>query len=66
MVTKRAFRPVTPIHPGEMLLEDLLRPVGKTQKRESGEAGGSGAARAARSPGYDPIGVLHFGPPILK
>ena len=31
MATKRSFQPVNPIHPGEMLLEEFLRPAGKTQ-----------------------------------
>ena len=31
MTRKRSFQPVNPIHPGEMLLEEFLRPAGKTQ-----------------------------------
>ena len=31
MATKRSFQQVNPIHPGEMLHEELLRPAGKTQ-----------------------------------
>lgn len=31
MTKKRTLQPVNPIHPGEMLLEEFLRPAGRTQ-----------------------------------
>jgi plasmid maintenance system antidote protein VapI len=31
MARKRTLQPVNPIHPGQMLLEEFLRPAGKTQ-----------------------------------
>ena len=39
MTRKRSFQPVNPIHPGEMLLEEFLRPAGKTQTEFSREVG---------------------------
>jgi addiction module HigA family antidote len=39
MSRKRSFQPVNPIHPGEMLLEEFLRPAGKTQTEFSHEVG---------------------------
>jgi plasmid maintenance system antidote protein VapI len=31
MAKTRMLQPVSPIHPGEMLLEEFLRPAGKSQ-----------------------------------
>ena len=31
MAEKRNLQPTNPIHPGEMLLEEFLRPAGKNQ-----------------------------------
>ena len=39
MTRKRSFQPVNPIHPGEMLLEEFLRPAGKTQTEFTREVG---------------------------
>jgi addiction module HigA family antidote len=39
MARKRSFQPVNPIHPGEMLLEEFLRPAGKTQTEFAREVG---------------------------
>lgn len=39
MTRKRSFQPVSPIHPGEMLLEEFLRPAGKTQTEFTREVG---------------------------
>jgi hypothetical protein len=52
MATKRAFQPVNPIHPGEMLLEEFLRPAGKTQTEFAQALGWTKARRGgARSGG---------------
>jgi len=39
MTRKRSFQPVNPVHPGEMLLEEFLRPAGKTQTEFTREVG---------------------------
>jgi addiction module HigA family antidote len=39
MAKKRSWQPVNPIHPGEMLLEEFLRPAGKSQTAFAGEIG---------------------------
>lgn len=39
MAKKRNLTPVKPIHPGEMLLEEFLLPVGKTQAAFAREVG---------------------------
>ena len=40
MVTrKRMLQPANPIHPGEMLLEEFLRPAGKSQAAFAREVG---------------------------
>jgi len=39
MARKRTLQPVNPIHPGEMLLEEFLRPAGKTQAAFAREVG---------------------------
>ena len=39
MTRTRSFQPVNPIHPGEMLLEEFLRPAGKTQTEFTREVG---------------------------
>lgn len=39
MARKRTLQPVNPIHPGEMLLEEFLRPAGKTQAAFASEVG---------------------------
>lgn len=39
MAKKRAQQPTNPIHPGEMLLEEFLRPAGKSQATFAGEVG---------------------------
>jgi addiction module HigA family antidote len=39
MTRKRSIQPVNPIHPGEMLLEEFLRPAGKTQTEFAREVG---------------------------
>jgi addiction module HigA family antidote len=39
MARKRNLQPANPIHPGEMLLEEFLRPAGKTQTAFAREIG---------------------------
>lgn len=39
MSRKRSLQPVNPVHPGEMLLEEFLRPAGKTQTAFAHEIG---------------------------
>jgi addiction module HigA family antidote len=39
MTKKRALHPANPIHPGEMLLEEFLRPAGKSQAAFAREVG---------------------------
>lgn len=39
MAKKRALQPTHPIHPGEMLLEEFLRPAGKSQATFAREVG---------------------------
>jgi len=39
MARKRTLQPVNPIHPGEMLIEEFLRPAGKTQAAFAREVG---------------------------
>jgi len=39
MARKQAMQPLNPIHPGEMLLEECLRPAGKTQTEFAQEVG---------------------------
>jgi addiction module HigA family antidote len=39
MARKRALQPANPIHPGAMLLEEFLQPVGKSQAAFAREIG---------------------------
>ena len=39
MTKKQSLQPANPIHPGEMLLEEFLRPAGKSQVAFSAEIG---------------------------
>ena len=39
MRTRQVLQPVNPIHPGEMLLEEFLKPVGKSQTAFAREIG---------------------------
>ena len=39
MAKKRMMQPANPIHPGEMLLEEFLRPAGKSQANFAREVG---------------------------
>lgn len=39
MARKRALQPVNPIHPGAMLLEEFLQPLGKSQAAFAREIG---------------------------
>ena len=41
MTRKRMLQPTNPIHPGEMLLEEVLRPLGKSQTTFAREVGWS-------------------------
>jgi addiction module HigA family antidote len=43
MANKRMRQPANPIHPGEMLLEEFLRPAGKSQAAFAQEVGWSRA-----------------------
>ena len=43
MTRKRMLQPANPIHPGEMLLEEFLRPMGKSRTAFAREVGWSKA-----------------------